>query len=135
MNEWCIKQHGLSGLTQACIDSPHTAEYIEKSVLKYIKNRIPKQRSACLAGNSVHADKAFLDAQMPSITDWLHYRIIDVSTIKELSRRWYPQTAFPKIDSAHRALDDIRVSINELRWYRENIFKPPASVPPSPLGK
>ncbi|VDC00336.1 unnamed protein product [Peniophora sp. CBMAI 1063] len=128
MNEWCIKQHGQSGLTQACLSSPHSHDQVEKTVLDYIKSRIPHKGTACLAGNSVHADKMFLDAYMPSITDWLHYRIVDVSTIKELHWRWFPQKPYQKKVSAHRALDDIRGSISELKWYRENVFRDPESV-------
>ncbi|KAI0317143.1 ribonuclease H-like domain-containing protein [Amylostereum chailletii] len=122
MNEWCVKQHGSTGLTQACLDSPHSHAHVESEVLKYIQSHIPGRGVGILAGNSVHADRSFLSAHMPSITDWLHYRIVDVSTIKELHRRWYPQKQFPKSESNHRALDDIRGSVRELKWYRDNIF-------------
>ncbi|KAJ7818211.1 ribonuclease H-like protein [Mycena olivaceomarginata] len=126
MDEWCTKQHGQSGLTQACLDSPHSHEDVTKAVAEYIKKWIPQRRVGILAGNSVHADRAFLVKHMPSITDWLHYRIIDVSSVKELSRRWYPQLGIPKLaESNHRALDDIRGSIKELEWYRRNIFIQP----------
>ncbi|KAK7057521.1 exonuclease domain-containing protein, partial [Favolaschia claudopus] len=125
MDEWCTKQHGQSGLTKACLESPHSHEDVSKAVLDYIKKWIPQRRVGVLAGNSVHADRQFLVKHMPEITEWLHYRI-DVSSIKELSRRWYPHLGIPKLaESNHRALDDIRGSIKELEWYRQNIFIQP----------
>ncbi|GLB37755.1 putative ribonuclease H-like protein [Lyophyllum shimeji] len=136
MGEWCTKQHGQSGLTQACLNSPYSREYVSNAVLAYIKKWIPEQRVGVLAGNSVHADRSFLAVEMPEVIDWLHYRIVDVSSIKELSRRWYPQLPVPRLsENTHRALDDIRGSIKELQWYRDNIFvSPPAAPsPPSPL--
>lgn len=130
MDSWCTNQHGKSGLTQACLDSPNSREYVAGEVLKYIKKWIPKQRTGVLAGNSVHADRSFLVEEMPEVTDWLHYRIVDVSSIKELCRRWYPTLKFPsQQESSHRALDDIRGSIRELKWYRENIFVIPGQAP------
>lgn len=133
MGEWCTKQHGQSGLTSACLTSPHSHEYVSKAVLAYIKKWIPQQRVGVLAGNSVHADRSFLVEAMPEVVDWLHYRIVDVSSIKELSRRWYPRQPVPRLsESSHRALDDIRGSIKELQWYRDNIFVTPSSTPPSP---
>ncbi|KAJ7125076.1 ribonuclease H-like domain-containing protein [Mycena epipterygia] len=130
MDEWCTTQHGQSGLTQACLSSTHSHEEVSKAVLDYIKKWVPQRRVGILAGNSVHADRAFLVKYMPEITEWLHYRIIDVSSVKELSRRWYPHLGIPKLaESNHRALDDIRGSIKELQWYRRNIFIP---VQPAP---
>jgi len=126
MDEWCTKQHGSSGLTQACLTSSHTKEYVSSEVLAYIKKWIPNRRIAVLAGSSVHADRSFLVEEMPEVIDWLHYRIVDVSSIKELSRRWFPTIQKPESgESKHRALDDIRGSIKELQWYRSNIFIPP----------
>ncbi|KAJ7188637.1 ribonuclease H-like protein [Mycena filopes] len=130
MDEWCTKQHGQSGLTQACLDSPHSQAAVSKAVADYIKKWVPQRRVGILTGNSVHADRMFLAKYMPEITDHLHYRIIDVSSVKELSRRWFPHLGIPKLaESNHRALDDIRGSIRELQWYRNNIFIPP---PPKP---
>ncbi|KNZ74882.1 putative oligoribonuclease [Termitomyces sp. J132] len=135
MNEWCIYQHRRSGLTQACLESTHSHTFVYNSVLAYIKRWIPHKRTACLAGNSIHADRAFLVESMPGIVDWLHYRVVDVSSIKELSRRWFSQRPIPLInkETSHRALDDIQGSISELKWYRENIFVPsvPSSFPQS----
>ncbi|EGO00686.1 hypothetical protein SERLA73DRAFT_133671 [Serpula lacrymans var. lacrymans S7.3] len=125
MDEWCINQHGRSGLTKACLTSPYTKDYVSQAVLAYIKKWIPQQRTGVLAGNSVHADRSFLVEEMPEVVDWLHYRIIDVSSIKELCRRWYPTRSPPRETysrNSHRALDDIQGSIRELQWYRKNIF-------------
>ncbi|KAF4563268.1 hypothetical protein EYR40_007016 [Pleurotus pulmonarius] len=131
MDEWCTNQHGSSGLTEACINSPHTLDFVSKEVVSYIKKWIPQQRAGVLAGNSIHADRGFLVEEMPEVTDWLHYRVVDVSSIKELARRWYPGHTPPKQESTHRALDDIRGSIRELQWYRDNLFVPP--TPPKPI--
>ncbi|KEP50348.1 putative RNA exonuclease Rex2 [Rhizoctonia solani 123E] len=138
MGEWCVNQHGKSGLTQEAIDSPHSPAEVAAHVLAYIQRWIPEQRTGVLAGNSVHADAMFLRAKGPDSADltkgiWsdimehLHYRIVDVSTIKELCWRWYPDVARlykeqALKESAHRALDDIRGSIAELKFYRDSIF-------------
>jgi len=131
MDEWCTKQHGQSGLTDACLKSPHTSEYVKDQVLAYIKKWVPGTRVGVLAGNSVHVDRVFLSAEWPEIVEHLHYRIVDVSSIKELSRRWFPTMSLVRPqeqeESSHRALDDIRGSISELKWYRKNIFIPPPS--------
>ncbi|KZS88251.1 ribonuclease H-like protein [Sistotremastrum niveocremeum HHB9708] len=134
MDEWCTTQHGSSGLTQASLWSKNSLAFVSSSVLAYIKKWIPVQRTGVLAGNSVHVDKTFLVEEMPEVVDWLHYRIVDVSSIKELCRRWYPPYHQPpKLppgrEIAHRALADIMGSIQELKWYRENIFVPPSGVP------
>ncbi|KAH9036140.1 oligoribonuclease [Lactarius pseudohatsudake] len=136
MNEWCTNQHGASGLTAACLESKHTTESVQDEVLNYIKKWVPQQRVAILAGNSVHADRVFLGKDMPKILDWLHYRIVDVSSVKELFRArasigvctgvWPPYDAWPlNTPPFFRALDDIRGSLEELKWYRDNIFVTP----------
>ena len=81
------------------------------------------ERAAPLCGNSVHQDKRFLYGEMPKLVDWLNYRIVDVSTVKELAKRWYPNLERFVKQENHRALDDIRESIDELRWYRDHIFR------------
>lgn len=132
MDEWCTKQHGFSGLTKACLESQFTLSFVREKVLQYIKEWIPDQRVGVLAGNSVHADRSFLVQEMPDVVNWLHYRIVDVSSIKELHRRWYNKRmsslSTPQ-EIKHRALDDIRGSIRELKWYRENIFVSPEALP------
>ncbi|XP_034082659.1 small fragment nuclease isoform X2 [Gymnodraco acuticeps] len=114
-----------SGLTQAVQDSKITLEQAEYEFLSFVRQHTPPGQCP-LAGNSVHADKRFLDKFMPQFMFHLHYRIIDVSTIKELCRRWYPKEykIVPHKKAAHRALDDIQESIKELKFYRANVFKP-----------
>ncbi|KAF9652440.1 ribonuclease H-like protein [Thelephora ganbajun] len=127
MGDWCRRQHEESGLTEACLKSPHAHDTVRRAVMDYIKKWIPRQRAGVLAGNSVHVDRVFLVQEMPEVVDWLHYRIVDVSSVKELCRRWYPSQVLQKKNDDHRALDDIRASINELGWYRERIFVLPDS--------
>jgi oligoribonuclease len=90
-----------------------------------LKQHIPERRTVPLCGNSIGTDRRFLATHLPEVEDYLHYRSIDVSTVKELARRWYPgaYTRAPKKDGGHRALEDIKESVAELRYYRESIFK------------
>ncbi|KAM6983856.1 small fragment nuclease [Tautogolabrus adspersus] len=130
MSEWCQEHHGKSGLTQAVRDSKISLEQAEYEFLSFIRLHTPPGQCP-LAGNSVHADKRFLDKYMPQFMYHLHYRIIDVSTIKELCRpvftsvRWFPEDykMAPQKKATHRALDDIQESIKELQFYRAHIFK------------
>ncbi|KAG0172038.1 Oligoribonuclease, mitochondrial [Apophysomyces sp. BC1015] len=123
MNDWCKQHHGASGLTQAVLDSHVTMTDAQDQVLEFIQRHIPSG-VAPLAGNSVHADKRFLEKEMPRIVDYLHYRIVDVSTVKELAKRWYPDVAAGVVKkNGHRALDDIKESIEELRYYQRHLFK------------
>lgn len=124
MSNWCKEHHGKSGLTQAVRDSKISLAQAEYEFLSFVRKHTPP--GFCpLAGNSVHVDKQFLNKYMPQFMRHLHYRIIDVSTVKELCRRWHPveYECAPKKASSHRALDDIRESIKELQFYRQNIFK------------
>ena len=125
MNEWCLKTHGESGLTQRCIDSKITIKEAQESLLEFIKKTVPVKGEGVLAGNSVHVDRIFLLKECPDVIDHLHYRIIDVSTIKELARRWSPNvfSNAPKKKLAHRAVDDINESIQELKYYKEVFFQ------------
>ncbi|CAO2647790.1 Nn.00g087120.m01.CDS01 [Neocucurbitaria sp. VM-36] len=129
MGEWCIKHHGQSGLTQACLDSTTTAEEAAQGLLQYINRFVPQSRTALLAGNSVHADKSFLVRPPYNVvTDHLHYRILDVSSIKEAARRWAPKEVLNKIprkQMLHEARADILESIEEARYYREAFFLKP----------
>ncbi|KAM3600771.1 uncharacterized protein V6R79_002326 [Siganus canaliculatus] len=124
MSEWCKEHHGKSGLTQAVRDSKVTLEQAEYEFLSFVRQHTPPGQCP-LAGNSVHADKRFLDKYMPQFMYHLHYRIIDVSTIKELCRRWFPEQykMVPHKKATHRALEDIFESIKELQHYRANIFQ------------
>lgn len=122
MNAWCRKHHGDSGLSARVLASEVTLEAAMTETLEFIKKYTLKNK-APLCGNSIGQDKAFLYEYMPEILDWLHYRVIDVSTIKELACRWYTkeQYDFAKKNS-HRALDDIKESIDELKFYKEKLF-------------
>ncbi|XP_048857385.1 small fragment nuclease [Brienomyrus brachyistius] len=124
MSDWCKEHHGKSGLTQAVRDSKISLQQAEYEFLSFIRQHTPPGHCP-LAGNSVHADKKFLDKYMPQFMHHLHYRIIDVSTIKELCRRWFPfeYKLTPQKKASHRALDDIRESIKELQYYKANVFK------------
>ncbi|GAA5829519.1 hypothetical protein JCM5353_001279 [Sporobolomyces roseus] len=129
MNDWCIKQHGKTGLTRACLNSQHSMEEVDSLVTAYVTKHFPPSTPALLAGNSVHADRAFINKDLPLLASKLHYRILDVSSIKELARRWYPKALAEsrlkrKEDAEHRALADIQASIEELKFYREHLFKP-----------
>jgi oligoribonuclease len=100
----------------------------EQQVLAYVKDWVPEAGKAPLCGNSIATDRGFLARDMPELDGWLHYRMVDVSSVKELARRWYPRAYFssPKKGGGHRALADIKESVLELRYYREAIFvKPP----------
>ena len=118
--------HAKSGLTEEVRRSTVTMAEAEEAVLAYIKQFVPNPRTAPLCGNSIATDRGFLARDMPALDDFLHYRMIDVSSIKELARRWYPRVYFgqPKKGLAHRALADIRESIKELEYYRRTVFVP-----------
>ena len=117
--------HEKSGLTKE-LDLGITLEEAEERVLAYIKEHCPDGSRPPLAGNTVATDRAFLARDMPNLESFLHYRIVDVSSIKELSRRWFPRAYFqaPAKRGNHRALADIQESIEELRYYREAVFVP-----------
>ncbi|KAF2729032.1 oligoribonuclease-like protein [Polyplosphaeria fusca] len=125
MGQWCTEQHGKSGLTQACLESTTSATQAATDLLAYIQNCVPRARVALLAGNSVHADKSFL-AKPPykAVVDYLHYRILDVSSIMEGARRWAPELVkgAPKKLKLHDAREDILESIQEARYYRDTLF-------------
>lgn len=135
MEDVVRRMHTTSGLLKAIEASTTTLEEAGQTTLDFIKQHVPEPRTVPLCGNSIGTDRRFLALHLPAIEGHLHYRSVDVSTIKELTRRWYPEAmdAVPRKATAHRALDDIRESIEELRWYRENIFKAPApsAAPPS----
>ncbi|KAJ9071830.1 Phosphatidylinositol 3,4,5-trisphosphate-dependent Rac exchanger 2 protein, variant 2 [Entomophthora muscae] len=126
MNDWCKEHHGKCGLTAAVLASKLTIEEAEEQILSFVKKHVIKPKIAVLAGNSVHVDRSFLAIHMPRLIDHLHYRIIDVSTIKELARRWYPECLAnaPTKKLAHRALEDVKESIIELRYYKKHFFLP-----------
>ena len=127
MPEVVRNMHAKSGLTEEVRRSTVTMAEAEATVLAYIKEFVPNANSVPLCGNSIATDRGFLTRDMPELDDYLHYRMIDVSSIKELARRWYPRVYFgqPAKGLAHRALADIRESIRELEYYRQAIFVPP----------
>jgi oligoribonuclease len=118
--------HASSGLTDAVRASTIGLGEAEKLVLDYVKSHIPDARSAPLCGNSIGTDRGFLARDMPTLDEHLHYRMIDVSCIKELAKRWYPRVyqSQPEKGLAHRALADIRESVRELEFYRRTLFVP-----------
>ena len=126
MDPFVHDMHTKSGLL-AVLESGTTMELAQEQVLSYVREWVPEPRKAPLGGNTVATDRGFLIRDMPELEAWLHYRIIDVSSIKELSRRWYPRVYFnaPAKSGGHRALADIRESIAELRYYREAVFVAP----------
>lgn len=119
-----VKMHAASGLTEEVRESTVSVAEAEQMVLKYLREHISTSGSVPLAGNSIATDRAFIARDMPELNNFLHYRMIDVSSIKELCRRWFPAIYFgqPEKGLAHRALADIRESIRELRYYREAAF-------------
>lgn len=125
MGDFVRQMHTTSGLLDE-LEGGLTLAEAEQRVLDYVRAWVPDPGKAPLAGNSVGTDKGFLDRDMPALMGHLHYRIIDVSSVKELSRRWYPRAYFssPEKHGGHRALADILESIDELRYYREAVFVP-----------
>lgn len=121
MNEWCKQHHGESGLTDRVRESKVSLSEAEQLTLDFIKAHVP-ERSSPLCGNSIHQDRRFLVKYMPETEAYLHYRNVDVSTVKELVRRWYPKLPQPAKRGDHLALADIRESISELQYYREKVF-------------
>jgi len=123
MDEWNTRQHGQSGLTQRVRESRIDEREAEERTLEFLRAWVPEGKSP-MCGNSICQDRRFLVRGMPRLEAWFHYRNLDVSTLKELARRWSPQVydAFKK-EGAHLAMADILESIRELGHYRENLFK------------
>ncbi|KAF4839219.1 Oligoribonuclease [Colletotrichum siamense] len=126
MDDWCTKTHGNSGLTAAVIKSTTTPEQAADELLAYVQRHVPEKRTALLAGNSVHADRSFLVKEpYRKVMDHLHYRILDVSSIKEAAKRWAPTQVLDNVpvkQGLHQAKEDILESIAEAKYYREAIF-------------
>lgn len=123
MDPFVVNMHTVSGLITE-IPNGVTLSHAEQELFEYISNLAPEANKAPLAGSSVYVDRIFLARDMPKVDSYLHYRLIDVSSIKELARRWYPRVYFasPTKTGNHRALGDIKDSIAELRYYREAMF-------------
>jgi oligoribonuclease len=125
MEEWPAEQHKKSGLLDRIEKSKIDVAEAEKQTLEFVKKWAEKGK-APLCGNSIWVDRRFLHKEMPNLEDYLHYRMIDVSSLKELVERWYPEEHRPPTkESAHLAMNDIKESVEELRWYRENVFLSP----------
>jgi oligoribonuclease len=125
MDKVVVDMHTSSGLLDE-LPSGTTLEDAQAQVLAYVREFVPEPRKAPLAGSSVYTDRGFIARDLPDLDAYLHYRLVDVSTIKELSRRWFPRAYFaaPAKHGGHRALADILESIEELRYYREAVFVP-----------
>ena len=126
MSDFVKQMHTNSGLVDEVADSTTTMAQAEQAILDYVKAYVPTPGRAPLAGNTIGTDRGFLARDMPALIEHLHYRNIDVSTVKELARRWYPRVFFQAPEKAgnHRALADIRESIQELRYYQAAVFVP-----------
>ncbi len=125
MDDIVVDMHTKSGLLDQIRASEVTLEDATAKTLEFLKANIPASRTVPLCGNSIGMDRRFLAVHMPEVEDFLHYRSVDVTTLKELARRWHPEvlSSAPKKEVGHRALDDITESINELRHYRSSLFK------------
>ena len=125
MDEWCTATHGRTGLTQRVRESQYTEAEVEQNLLDFIAAWIPAQASP-MCGNSVHQDRRFMQKYMPRLEAYFHYRNLDVSTLKELAKRWNPAVAKGVVKrGSHKALDDILESIEEMRYYRDHFLKLP----------
>jgi oligoribonuclease len=126
MDDWNTKHHGASGLTERVRQSQISDADAEAQTIAFIDAHVSPRERPVLAGNSIHQDRRFVRRYMPALEKRLHYRMVDVSTVKELARRWYPQIVAkqPPKKETHRALDDIRESIDELRFYKQHVFAP-----------
>jgi oligoribonuclease len=135
MDEVVVDMHARSGLTNEIRASVITLEEAGAATLAFIQTHIPEPRTVPLCGNSIGMDRRFLTAYLPEIEEYLHYRSIDVSTIKELARRWYPEDLkeYTKSASAHRAMDDIKESLEEMRYWRKRVFR--AQTAPAAPGE
>lgn len=122
MDPWCVEQHGRSGLTDQCRRSNTTLAEAEQRTLAFLRRHC-NEKASPLCGNSICQDRRFLYKYMPALSAFFHYRNVDVSSIKELARRWYPASQAPKKAKTHHVLEDIRESIEELRHYRRTLFR------------
>ena len=129
MDQVVRSMHTRSGLLAAIEASDISLQEAGRETLEFLRKHIPEPKTVPLCGNSIGTDRRFLARWLPDIDAHLHYRSIDVSTIKELARRWYPEAlaGTPKKAGAHRALGDVLESVAELRYYRESVFRPPAT--------
>ena len=132
MDDWNKTHHGASGLTERVRAAATTEADADALTVAFINAHVTAKDRPVLAGNSIHQDRRFIRRYMPLLDKRLHYRMVDVSTIKELARRWYPEVVAkqPAKKETHRALDDIHESIEELRFYKQRVF----AAPPGPAA-
>ncbi len=125
MDEVVVNMHTRSGLLEAIKTATTTHQEALDATMAFLVEHSPEPRSMPLCGNSIGTDRRFLARHMPTVEEYLHYRSVDVSTVKELARRWYPDALknAPRKAGGHRALDDIKESVNELRYYRQSVFR------------
>jgi oligoribonuclease len=126
MDDVVIKMHSESGLLEAVKQSTTTLEEATAQTLEFLRKHVQEGTKVPLCGNSIGIDRRFLNKYIPELENFFHYRSIDVSTIKELSKRWFPKVYYqtPKKNSSHRALDDIKESVEELKYYKNVLFHP-----------
>ncbi len=126
MDDFVRDMHTKSGLLSEIEASSTSLENAGAATMDFLRAHIAAPRTVPLCGNSIGTDRRFLSAQLPEVEEYLHYRSIDVSTIKELAKRWYPKMTkrLPGKTGTHRAMDDIKESVAELRWWREHVFLP-----------
>jgi oligoribonuclease len=134
MDPVVVKMHADSGLRIAVEASTVSLEQAGTAVMEFLRQQLPEPRTVPLCGNSIATDRRFLARYLPEVDNWFHYRSIDVSTVKELCRRWYPEAykGAPAKAGGHRAMDDIRESVAELAYYRSAIFLPVPAPTPAP---
>ena len=130
MGDWCTRQHGQSGLTQRVRDSRIGTQDAEQQTLAFLRQYTTAGASP-MSGNSICQDRRFLARHMPELECYFHYRNLDVSTLKELAKRWAPAVGAYSKTSTHLALDDIRDSVAELKFYREHLLRPEFGPPPA----
>ena len=140
MDDWNKTHHGASGLIERVKSSTVSEAQAEEQTIAFINQHVPAKERPVLAGNSIHQDRRFIRRYMPALEKRLHYRMVDVSTIKELARRWFPSLISKQKakKETHRALDDIRESIEELRFYKQHVFvtgpeRPSGIIPTTPV--
>ncbi len=129
MDPFVIEMHTKSGLLAAITAATTTLEEAGQQTLEFIKQHVADPRSVPLCGNSIGTDRRFLAKYLPDIENYLHYRSVDVSSIKELAKRWYPKIGLDRTskNGIHRALDDVKESLRELSFYRDHLFVPPSA--------
>jgi oligoribonuclease len=134
MDPVVVEMHTRSGLLEAIRSSTLTLDDAGAQTLAFIKSHVTEPRRVPLCGNSIGMDRRFLAAYLPEIEEYLHYRSVDVSTVKELVKRWYPalNSSRPRKAGAHRALDDVMESVAEMKYYREHVFVAPVEAAPPP---